>query len=360
MLPVPSASRTLRAVGFPPCALMLSAAAAKGRAERWSKAEWVARSVPPGHSCGDQANRVFNNMLYTIAVYGIVASMNKTVKTVSANASRQARFAEKQRLAGKAKLTLWVSTADADAIKTWLRQREEQRNTVELQDNAPFVSVDTLLMPESKKCRTIITISRPESSLLTLQSADFDVILAPTLKALRGFAWKKPLWERKLIDVFTPVDDQIVEISIKLLQAGFPIKIKDEALKIRIINNDYQPSPQRIVSPAISEKYGKKFKLSWGEGDKELWRAINTIPNVKIFNDGAYVPLLQFEALTAITEQFGFLFRPGVDDLLIEAQAEYARAIGLVARPKHHKHADMPNLVKQKPSGEIDAELLDD
>lgn len=316
--------------------------------------------VRAGQSRNDQANRAFNNMLYTIAVYGIVASMNKSVKTVSANASRQARFAEKQRLAGKVKLTLWLNTADADACKKWLRQREEQRNMVTLQDNAPFVLVDTLLMPESKKCRTIITISRPEPLLLTLQSADFDVILAPTLKALRGFAWKNPLWERKLTDVFTPADDQIVEICIKLLQAEFAIKTTDETLKTRIINNDYQPSPQRIVSPTISEKYGKKFKLSWKKGDREVWQAINTIPNVKVFDDGAYVPLLQFEALTAITEQFGFLFRPGVDDFLIEAQAEYARAIGLAARPKHHKHADMPNLVKQNPPGEIDAELLDD
>lgn len=286
--------------------------------------------------------------------------MSKTVKTVSANASRQARFAEKQRLAGKTKLTLWVSTADADAIKKWLNMREEQRNAVALQESAPSVLVGNLLMSKSKKCRTIITISRPEPALLALQSADFDVIFTQTVKALRGFAWKKPLWERKLTDLFTPVDDQIVEICIKLLQAGFAIQTTDEALKTRILNNDYQPSPQRIVAPDISEKYGKKFKLSWAISDRDVVRAVGAIPNIKLFPDGAYVPLLQFGAVTELAKQFGFLFRPGVDELMADAEAEYAKSIGVAVRPKHYQHTAIPALVKQKPKGEIDVEFLDD
>lgn len=298
-------------------------------------------------------------MLDTIAVYGIVATMSITVKTVSANASRQARFAEKQRLAGKTKLTLWVSTADADAIKKWLSMREEQRNTAELRENAP-VAVEKLLMPKSKKYRTIVTVSRPDPALLTLKAADYDAIFVQTVKALRGFAWKKPFWERKLTDLFTPVDDQIVEVCIKLLQAGFAIKTTDEALETRILNNDYQPSPQRIVSPAISEKYGQKFKLSWELGDQEAARAIKGISNIKLFPDGAYVPLLQFETVAELAEQFGFLFRPGVDDLMVAAEAAYAKSIGVNALPKRHQHAVMPALVKQKPKGEIDAEFLDD
>ncbi|MHB1490005.1 MAG: hypothetical protein ACYCTH_05840 [Cellulomonas sp.] len=281
-------------------------------------------------------------------------------KTVTSNASRQARFAEKQRQTGKIKFTFWMSAEDAGATREWMRQREEQRNAASSRKNPPVESVGALLMPKYGKCRTIVTIARPEPQLLTLKNADFDAMLAPTLKALRGFAWKKPLWERKLAADYTPSDDQVVEIGVKLLQAGYAVRITDEALKARILNNDYQPSPQRIVSPAISEKYGKKFKVSWEMRDRDVARAIGMIPNAKLFPDGAYVPLLQFEAVAALAEQFGFLFRPGVDDLMTEAKAEYARAIGVVARPKYYRHAVMPVLVAQKPQGEIDAEFLDD
>lgn len=270
-------------------------------------------------------------MLDTIAEYGILTVMSKTEKTVTANASRQARFAEKQRLAGKIRLMLWVIPADAEDTKKWLGMREEQRKAAALREEVPIVAVEKLLMPNSQKCRTIVTISRPEPALLTLKSADYDAIFVQTVKALRGFAWKKPLWERKLTDLFTPADDQIVEICIKLLQAGFGIQNADEALKTRILNNDYQPSPQRIVSPAISEKYGKKFKLSWAIGDREVERAIQGIPNIKLFQDGAYVPLLQFEAVAELAKQFGFLFRPGVGELIAEAEAEYAKSIGVSA-----------------------------
>lgn len=283
-----------------------------------------------------------------------------TATSVSANASRQARFAEKQRQAGKLKLTLWVSSEDATAIKHWLVQRGKQRSAVASRENAPVVPVGILLMPKTTRCRTVIFLSRPEPALLTLKSADYDDALAPTLKSMRGFLWKKPLWERKLTDIFTPADDQAVEIGVKLLKAGYAVSITDEVLKNRIFNNDYQPTPQRIVTPAISEKYGKKFNLSWEIGDRDVVSAISKIPNVKMFRDGAYVPLLQYEAVAALAERFGFLFRPGVDELMTEATAEYARAIGLVARPKHYKHVDMPNLVKQQTTGEIDAELLDD
>jgi hypothetical protein len=297
--------------------------------------------------------------LYTITVYGIIRFMVK-LKTVTANASRQARFAERQKQSGKIKLTLWVSNEDSVAVRNWLNQRKEQKKLVALTGTDTVAPENPLLMPKSGKCRTVITLCRPDTDLLTLRSADFDDKLAPMLKSLRGFAWKKPLWERKLTDVFTPADDQAVEIGVRLLDAGYALRITDEALKTRILNNDYQPAPQRIVSPSISEKYGKKFKLSWDVRDKEVKKAIGLIQNVKMFLDGAYVPLLQFEAVFAIAEQFGFLFRPGVDELMAEAEAEYARSVGVSARPKHHKHTDMPNLIEQKPPGEINVEFLDD
>lgn len=70
-------------------------------------------------------------------------SKNTTAKSVTGNASRQARFAEKQRQAGRVKLTLWVSSEDATAIRQWLVQREKQRSPVVSRDAAVVPPVGT-------------------------------------------------------------------------------------------------------------------------------------------------------------------------------------------------------------------------
>ena len=130
---------------------------------------------------------------------------------------------------------------------------------------------------------------------------------------------KNPLWKRELTDEFTPINDQVIEIGVNLLSAGYALKVNDESIMNRIILNDYQPSPKRTIS-SINDGYGKQFQMLWSLQDEDIKEAVAQIPKVKMFHNGAYVPYLQFESVLRITDQFIFKFHIGVDELIAKAK----------------------------------------
>ncbi len=217
------------------------------------------------------------------------------LELVIAGSSDQGSVTQKQKPPSKKYITILVSDEDEVQINKLVLEREKQRflDAVATQD-----TLSELLMPRSGERHIIITLGRQDIALVTLESDSdqFDFSLSAALKRLCGCEWKKSLWKLKLIDTFTPIDDQIAEIGVNLLNAGYAIKVTDESLRNRIVNNDYQPSPKRIISPN-NGPFGKQFQMLWARQDVEVEKAVANIPSVKLFPNGAYIPYLQFEAL---------------------------------------------------------------
>lgn len=180
-----------------------------------------------------------------------------------------------------------------------------------------------------------------------------------TLLKKYGFRWEAPAWTRQVSDDLA--GHRAVEIALQLLAHGCPVRIFDEALRLRTVNHDYEPESPRSVEVSIHEKYSTKFHLVWSRDEKpeQCQKAAKQLRGAKVFDDGAYVALCHFEEIQDFAIQNGFTITPEAQSLMDNEKGKLSGAVKVAARPKAGVvTAHKPELAPA--NGEIDAELLDD
>jgi hypothetical protein len=151
-----------------------------------------------------------------------------------------------------------------------------------------------------------------------------------------------------------------VEIAVRLIAHGCPVRIFDEALRQRVIENDYEPESPRRVDVSISEKYSTKFHLVWALDDKPMkcQKAARQLRGAKVFDDGAYVSASHFEDIQDFATQNDFTVTPEAQSLIDVERGKLAGSVRVAAHPK--AAAGIPAKPALAPAnGEIDAELRD-
>lgn len=180
-----------------------------------------------------------------------------------------------------------------------------------------------------------------------------------TLLKYYGFRWEAPVWTRKAEDAV--VEHRAIEIAVRLLAHGCPVRIFDEALRQRTVNHDYEPESPRRVEVSTSEKYSTKFHLVWSRDEKpaQCRAAAQQLRGAKVFDDGAYVAVCHFEEIQDFASLNGFTIMPEAQSLIDAEKGRLAGSVKVAAHPK------VVSTIPHKPvlasaNGEIDAELLDD
>ena len=188
--------------------------------------------------------------------------------------------------------------------------------------------------------------------------AEFDKDANSVLKR-SGCRWDAPEW---VMDA--PVDIAVhraVEIAVRLLAQGCPVRIFDDALRQRVMSNDYEPQPQRRVDVSTSEKYARKFRLTWAL-DKDarqcMWAA-RALHGAKVFDDAAYVSASHFEDIEDFARRNGFAITPEAQALIDAERQKLLGAVQVKARPKAGP-ALPPKPARAPATGAIDDALRDD
>ena len=187
---------------------------------------------------------------------------------------------------------------------------------------------------------------------------EFDEATNTLLKRC-GYRWEAPAWVRQAVD--DVAGHRAVEIAVRLLAHGCPVRIFDEALRQRVVDQDYDPESPRRVEVPTSKKYSTKFHLVWAlDGNPaQCKKAASQLRGAKVFDDGAYVSAGHFEDILDFADQNGFAITPEAQSLIDAEKQELAGAVKVVAQPKATEGAP-PKPALAAATGEIDAELLDD
>lgn len=180
-----------------------------------------------------------------------------------------------------------------------------------------------------------------------------------TLLKRCGYRWDDPAWTRQATD--DVAGHRAVEIAVRLLAHGCPVRIFDAALRQRAVENDYEPESPRRVEVPTSQKYSTKFHLVWAlDGTPAQCRkAAQQLRGAKVFDDGAYVSASHFEEILDFAGENGFTLTPEAQALIDAEKGKLAGAVRIAAKPKAVKgYTPKPALAIA--DGKIDADLLDD
>lgn len=180
-----------------------------------------------------------------------------------------------------------------------------------------------------------------------------------TLLKCSGYRWDDPAWTRHVADDMA--GHRAVEIAVRLLAHDCPVRIFDETLRQRVIENDYEPESPRRVEVSISEKYSTKFHLVWALDDKSIkcQKAARQLRGAKVFDDGAYVSASHYEDIQDFASQNGFAITQEAQSLIDVERGKLSGSVRVAAHPK--AAAGIPAKPALAPAnGKIDAELRDD
>ncbi len=179
-----------------------------------------------------------------------------------------------------------------------------------------------------------------------------------TLLKRCGYRWAAPAWTRPVAEDVS--EHRAIEIAVRLLAHGCPVRIFDEALRQRTVENAYEPESPRRVEVSTSAKYSTKFHLVWALDEKpsQCKKAAQQLRGAKVFDDGAYVTASHFEEIQDFASQNGFTITQEAQSLIDVEKGKLAGSVKVAAHPKAVSEIT-PKPVLAPANGEIDAELLD-
>jgi hypothetical protein len=255
----------------------------------------------------------------------------------------------------------WIETRTLGRVQFWLAALDEgflAQHVTPPKDNATEHAVlDEALLAPSRVRGPIAEVSLTTGKVRVVL-IEFDENTNTLLKRC-GYRWEAPAWVRQAAE--DVVENRAIEIAVRLLAHGCPARIFDEALRQRVVDNDYEPESPRRVEVSTSEKYSTKFHLVWAlDGNPaQCKKSASLLRGAKVFDDGAYVTASHFEEIQDFASQNGFTLTPDAQSLLDAEKGKLAGSVRVVARPKAVP-GSTPEPALAPAKGEIDAELLDD
>mgnify|MGYP000946279774 CR=1 FL=1 len=225
---------------------------------------------------------------------------------------------------------------------------EVQRQAIEDMTIRPEVPV-TSLVTEIRVQDDMVTAKLPELI------EDFRVIL----RNLRfDWSYSKSRWERKTGEITGSAINRAAELGIKLLAAGFPVRIYNDELQRKILASEYEPECVRWVM--IHEK---GFRIYWRR-EEDFYDESKRLPGARWISTkkSMYVPRDAFRELQDFAALYAFKFTALAQSRLVEAQQAFEAAmIADVIIPKKEQlpqPGKRPVLNPQEACG-VDESLLD-
>ena len=283
-------------------------------------------------------------------------------ESVSANALRQAKFADKNRAAGRKRISIWVTKKQEAKIRAFLKgaQLIKAVSVSPPDQTLPKIvtdceEVEAILYPNKKIKGPLATVAI-NGGAVRVSLAGFCEDTNKTLKGHR-FRWEKPVWVRQIADTAV-IEHRAVDISLRLMRGGCPVRIRDKRLRDKVITSDYEPEPSRILDVSHREKYGTKFLFSWFSDDKMDYNFHpRRLPSAKVFDYAAFIDPLYFDSVLDFAEQHGFAITEAAVELIGKGQEIRDQALSIRPRVKNAPLAAVPE--RPSATGKIDAELVD-
>jgi len=211
---------------------------------------------------------------------------------------------------------------------------------------------EATVRPENPKTDLVAEI-RPLDSAIEISFPERRDDFRELVKGM-GYKWEANCWRRKLSAKNGTPADRAAEAGHRLLAAGFPVRIYDEAIRTKAVAGDYEPECTRWVQLRTGEKYTGWLAINW-ERDDDFYKAAKRIAGARWSNPSVVVPPENFEEVLDFAQMYGFSISKAAQEA-IEA-ARIARENTLTVSVSQPKGRDKAIADGKPPMLEVPAEV---
>lgn len=272
------------------------------------------------------------------------------------------RAAMEARLLAETSARFWIDNRYEDIIRFLEKAGEkalQEAVQVEVPREVQQAALEEMTIRPEKPTTSLVAEIRISDILVTVKYPEKNDVFREIVKKL-GFTWADGQWQRKTnFRTGSPLN-RAAELGVKLLAAGFPVRVFSDELQQKILASDYEPECKRWITKHI--KTGK-FLIDWERPD-DFFDEAKKLPGARWEREaGMLVPKEAFREVLDFANHYQFRLSSGAQELAKEARKAYETAMVAEVKPKAEQPLPKPgrkNLKAVDVTGEIDDELRDD
>ena len=175
---------------------------------------------------------------------------------------------------------------------------------------------DTTISPETVEHNGIVEITATESKIDV--KFDKNEVFRSIVKSL-GYKWENRSWIREINETNGNYIDRAAELGNKLLNAGFAISIKDEEIKTKAINGNYEQECTRWIYHRANTS---KLAIKWDGINDKLYNAAKKIQGARWNNSSMLVDVSNYLCVEEFADMYGFKFTRSALELIEKYKIE--------------------------------------
>lgn len=254
------------------------------------------------------------------------------------------------RLSSETSARFWIDNR-METVSGFLTQagekalQEPEIKPVEVPKAVQQEALEEMVIRPSESTTDLVTEIRIKNTVISAKLPEKDEDFRKIVKNLR-FEWKDGKWQRDINGETkgTPID-RAAELGIKLLAAGFPIRVYQDDLQAQILSGTYEPECDRWILI-----YEKGFRVWWHREEGDFYNEAKRLPGSRWISDkrSMYVPAEAFRDLQGFAEKYQFRFTQAAQEKMTEAARNFEKAMVLdVTAPKKERLPE-PGSVPEK------------
>lgn len=274
---------------------------------------------------------------------------------------RGMRVAVEERLLTETSARYWIDSRGIDNNE-WLRAMGEKALTAPpaVPKEVEQAAIEEMTVRPTDTITNLVTEIRIDETQVTAKYPEKDDNFRKIVKDLR-FTWDEGKWTRQTGTKTGSPLDRATELGVKLLAAGFPVRVYTDELQQRIIRAEYEPESRRWITANVEKGV---FLVTWDRNEGDFYNEAKKLPGGKwASGKGMQVPKETFREILDFADRYQFSLSPGARTIIERAQAAYEAAmVADVAVPegKILPGTGRPKLTADQVDGEIDENLRDE
>lgn len=188
-------------------------------------------------------------------------------------------------------------------------------------------ALEDMTIRPSEPTISLVTEIRIKEAVVTAKLPQKDDGFNKIVKQLK-YKWTGTVWQREMsIRTGSPLD-RAAELGIRLLAAGYPVRVYREDLQDQILAGSFEAESTRWVMKNTSDTGKISLVVKWNREDGDFYAAAKRLPGAKWKSgSGMLVPKEAFREVRGFAEAYGFSISPGARDLMEDARQIFEAAM---------------------------------
>lgn len=267
-------------------------------------------------------------------------------------------------LKSKVEARYWIDSRDSDVSSTLAKMVKDilaEGTKPEIPTAVKQGAMEDMTMRPPAPVTPLVTEIRIKEDLVTAKLPEKNEEFRQLARGLK-FSWENGCWQRKTNRLTGSSLDRAAELGVKLLAAGFPIRVFQDDLQQRIISGTYDVECTSWVQRSSTGAYGGWFVISWDKED-DFYKAAKKIAGSKYDKPFVAVPPESYEEVMDFARMYEFKLSEGAQEIAASARAakEAAMVVKVAAKPKRARKTALlkPSELEVPVEVEIADEFMD-